>query len=488
MTLRRSLWGVLAALVLGTTGAAPADAQERAAETNAESSGKPSVIEASVRAIVNDSTFKNSLVGIAVMDVDSGELLGAAGEHTSLNPASNAKVYTAACALSLLHGNHTYATSVHGRLNGSNVENLVLRGSGDPSLQTDDLLLLARDLYSRGVRRIDGDILLDQRFFDDQTTPPAFEQQPHEWASFRAPVSAIAVNENTLTLTARPGNAGGNAIFAFEPPGFVDVEGTIRTGESGGTDSVGLTLEGNGLRMHAKVSGAVSSPIVRYARRVEDPRLLAGYVLKWALEQFSIKVGGEVKLGNLSDAPQLAVHSSKPLSTLLYALGKSSNNFYAEMVFKSLATQRPSSSAAAAAVVTKWLEQNQLSDEGVQIKNGSGLFDSNRVTASSMVKVLRHMWRDPSTQPEFVAQLAIGGVDGTLQGRFKNLTRSRIVRAKTGTLEGAISLAGYVLGPPGKGPIAFAVLFNKVAGKVPGARGAADRLVGTLAEQLWRTH
>ena len=467
-----------------------ADAQEKPPENaRVADPAKLSVFDAAIRAITNDKTFKDSLVSIAIMDVDSGELLGAANEHSALNPASNAKVYTAACALATLRGNHRYGTSVHGNVNGQNVDNVVLRGSGDPSLETDDILMLARDLFNRGVRKIDGDILVDQRFFDEQTTPPAFEQQPNEWASFRAPISALAVNENTVTLTVRPTSPGSPALTSFEPPGYVDVDGAIRTSD-GGADTVGLALEGSGLRLKAKLTGAVSSEstLLRYARRVEDPRLLAGYVMRWALEQFGIKVTGEVKLGDMQNAPVLARHDSKPLSTLLYELGKQSNNFYAEMVFRTLTTERPATSAAAAGAVTKWLEKNNLSDEGMVIKNGSGLFDANRVTSFSMVKLLRHMWRDPGSQAEFLSQLSIGGADGTLQGRFKNLTRTRIVRAKTGTLDAAISLSGYVLGPPGRGPAAFAILFNKVAGKGTGARASADKLVSVVAEQIWRTH
>src|SRR5207245_1373220 len=104
--------------------------------------------------------------------------------------------------------------------------------------------------------------------------------------------------------------------------------------------------------------------------------------------------------------------------------------------------------------------------KGVVIKNGSGLFDANRVTAHSAAMLLRYVWRDTAIQPEFLAQLAVGGVDGTLHKRFRMDTTRRRVRAKTGTLDDVIALSGYVLGPPGKGPIAFSIFFNKVAGHV----------------------
>ena len=338
------------------------------------------------------------------------------------------------------------------------------------------------------MRRIDGDVVVDQRFFDELTTPPGFDQQPNEWAGFRAPVSAVALDENCITLTVRPSSPGAAARVEFDPPGFVDFDGTIKTAEEGGADTVELTLSAHGSRMAAKVSGAVGadSRIVRYTRRAEDPRLLAGYALKALLERANVKVSGEVKLGT-ARGHVLARHLSEPLSSLLYALGKQSDNFYAEMVFKGLGGEgkaRPSKSSDAAEVVTRWLERIGASDPGVVIKNGSGLFDANRVTAWTTVQLLRWAWRDPSVQPEFVAQLAVGGVDGTLHKRFRGELTKRHVRAKTGTLDDVIALSGYLLRDGGRGPLAFSMLFNRVGGKQDAARHAADRFVELIAKQM----
>ena len=131
--------------------------------------------------------------------------------------------------------------------------------------------------------------------------------------------------------------------------------------------------------------------------------------------------------------------------------------------------------------MTRWLEKIGASDPGVVIKNGSGLFDANRVTAWSTAQLLRWAWRDPAIQPEYVAQLSVGGVDGTLHKRFKGELTRRHVRAKTGTLDDVIALSGYLLRDDGKGPIAFAIFFNHVGGKQDGARHAADRLVDLVA-------
>ena len=90
-------------------------------------------IEAAILAITRESLFKEAAIGIAVLDIDSGHYLAVSHEHDPLNPASNAKLYTAACALATLHGDHRYETTLSGRIKGSVVAGpLVLRGYGDP--------------------------------------------------------------------------------------------------------------------------------------------------------------------------------------------------------------------------------------------------------------------------------------------------------------------------------------------------------------------
>jgi D-alanyl-D-alanine carboxypeptidase/D-alanyl-D-alanine-endopeptidase (penicillin-binding protein 4) len=442
------------------------------------------------RAIASEHALEGSSIGIAILDVDSGRLLAAVNEHLALNPASNAKLYTAAAALAILHGDHRYETTLSGKLQSDAVAGpLIVRGFGDPSLTTADLYGLVADLKAYGVKRVEGGIALDQRFYDELTTPPAFEQQPNEWAGFRAPVSAVALDENCIAMTVRPSPSGqGPARVEFDPPGFIDADGTVSTGEAGGADHVDLALSGNGARMTAHMSGTIAadSRLVRYTRRAEDPRLLAGYAIKALLEKADITVNGEVRLARDADVQRhvLAKHASEPLSSLLYNLGKQSDNFYAEMIFKSLAGEahaRPARSADSGELVIEWLDRIGAGDVGVVLKNGSGLFDADRVTAWSTVSLLRAAWRDPTVQPEYVAQLAVGGVDGTLRKRFRSDLTRRRVRAKTGTLDDVIALSGYVLRDAGRGPVAFSLFFNRVGGKQDAARHAADRLVEAIA-------
>lgn len=351
---------------------------------------------------------------------------------------------------------------------------------------------MVRKLVDSGVKRVEGDIVVDQRFFDEDFVPPAFEQQPHEWSYFRAPVSAVALNSNTIAMHVQAGAKGEAAKVFFDPPGFVDIDGAIQTIDTNKPQNVILTLAGNGKRLFAKIGGHVpaASQPMRFVKRVEDPSLLAGYALKALLIDAGIQVKGDVKAGSPNPRSVLALRRSEPLSALLYEVGKMSDNFYAEMIFKTLGAEkkgRPGKSEGGAQVVSEYLAEIGALEEGTVVMNGSGLFDANRVPALAIAKLLRAAYRDPAISSEFVAHLAIGGVDGTLQNRFRSASAKGRVRAKTGTLSSVATLSGYVFGTPEKGPLAFSILVNEVPGKVGAARQAIDKLVDAMVRHQLRS-
>jgi serine-type D-Ala-D-Ala carboxypeptidase/endopeptidase (penicillin-binding protein 4) len=462
-------------------GAAAAGAEARAIDT--------APIEEAIRKLAADVKGWGGAVGVSVIDVTSGAAIAAVDEHAPLNPASNAKLATAAAAIRLLGPEHRFSTGLYGTIRDDGVDELVLRGDGDPSLSTRDLWAMAAELRAAGVRKVRA-ILVDQAWFDDLYVPPAFEQQPGEWAPFRAPVAAVSLNENTVLFQVRALKDGSDALVDVDPPGFVDLTGSVGTSKKGDPERVLLGLDPKGARLTAKLGGSLpeGSRLLRVAKRVDDPRLLAGWALRAVLKQAGMDVPAEVKAGGAKHKGLLAAHRSAELGQLVAALGKDSDNFYAEMLFKAIGAKkgRPATAEAAAEAVKGYLEDAGAFEPGVVVKNGSGLFDANRVTAASTTALLRAAYRDARVGPDFVAQLSIGGVDGTMHGRLRDFGAERAVRAKTGTLDAVAALSGYVLPPPGKSPIAFSVVVNGINGHVSAARPKIDAIVKAAAVELWK--
>lgn len=450
----------------------------------------PSRAREQLEKLTTDVRRSGGRVGVLALDIASGATLAAVDERGLYNPASNAKLFTAAAALRLLGPGYRYLTGLYGEASNGSATELVLRGSGDPSLRTRDLWEMARELRAAGIRKVAA-IAIDQGYFDARFVPPAFEQQPEEWAAFRAPVAAASLNANALLFTVRPSRAGQTASVAIDPPGFTVLRGTVTTAKRGTPEKIGVRLEPSGQRLVAHLSGHVpeGGRAVSLARRVDDPRLVVAYALKEMLQEVGVEVSGEVRLGGEHQKRLLVAHRSAPLGELLAALGKDSDNFYAETIFKTLAAEkrgRPGTAEAAAELVSEILSELDAFGEGVVLRNGSGLFDAARASPESIVRLLRAALLDPALGADFTAQLAIGGVDGTLRGRFREWSKERAIRAKTGTLASVVALSGYILPPPGRSPIAFAVLAADVPGKIQPVRRAIDDFVGALADELWK--
>ncbi len=404
-------------------------------------------------------------LGLSAVNLDDETIVVQQGAETPLNPASNSKLVTAATLLSRLGPGHRFRTTLHGRLNAGAASRLVLYGEGDPSLTSQDLFRMAEGLVNRGLRRVTEGVGVDQSRFDQEFVPPAFQQQPNEWAAFRAPVSAVAVDRNVVALSLVPTEEGQPALVSFSPPGFVLVRGQVTTGKKKSSGRPSFWLEPARNRLLAKLSGELAEASAPWAatRRVDDPRLVPGYVLVHYLKLLGVSVPDTVFLASSQGLAVLSIHRSRELSSLLAELGKESDNFTAEMLLKVLGAtvKGQGSSVTGMQVVREYLEGLGPLEPGTRLVNGSGLFDANRLSAALLIRVLKNAHADPRLSPEFFSQLAVGGVDGTLRSRFRSHRRDRAIRAKTGTLRDAVSLCGTIQ-RPGRSPLAFAALIDGV--------------------------
>jgi D-alanyl-D-alanine carboxypeptidase/D-alanyl-D-alanine-endopeptidase (penicillin-binding protein 4) len=428
-------------------------------------------------------------LGFALRDLGTGRELLSDGGGIALNPASNEKLITAAVALSELGPEFKFHVGVLGKIEAGVAARLVIRGNGDPTFSYDELRGFGERLVALGLSRVTGDILVDQSAFDDKYTPPAFEQQPNEWAAFRAPVSAVSLDRNSTTLHVFPTKPGQLARVEFEPPGYVSVQGEVRTLKGKKRDHVGLTLKPRGLLLGAQVSGDIpeGDTVVHLTRRIENPEIYAAVVLKRILTTLGVTVQGEAKRGGEDEKAELVGRDSAKLSELLPQLGKASDNFYAETLFKAVGAEKrgkPGSAESAAEVETEWLKTRQLADDGLKITNGSGLYDANRVSARTLTRLLEAAYLDPVVSRPYQDQLAVGGLDGTLRTRFYALRTRRSVHAKTGTLNKVTALSGYVFGPEQETGVAFSILVSGSSAHAE-IRQRMDALVLEISDTLW---
>lgn len=424
-------------------------------------------------------------LGIHVVRLHDSEELYRNRPERPRNPASNQKLLTSAAALWRLGPTFRALTRIEGRLENGRVATLVIRPSGDPSLGYAALVAMAEGLRLRGVDEVDR-VLIDDSYFDGQVLPPAFEQQPKETAAFRAAISAFAVNRNSYVVHIGPGSQldapGRVRVLADD---YVQIDNrTVTTAGGPPKPRIDETIDAEG-RLAIRVDGTVPKQVrtLYYRRRIPEPRIYAANLLRRALKKAGVGGALAVEYGAVAEPhPLLADLPSPPLSTLLYSVGKWSDNFAAEMLLKIMGAQaeRPGTSARGVRVVREELMKQGVDTEGLLMVNGSGLFDGNQVAPRHITSTLLAAYHDPAVRSEYVAHLAVGGSDGTLKSRLTDLPRPRMLRAKTGTLRDVIALSGYVLGEPGRS-LAFSFLANGIAGRQGDTRKLADDIVRALA-------
>lgn len=443
-------------------------------------------------------------IGVALYDLETGTELYSRDGDKGLSLASNAKVLTAIAGLSTLGGGFRWRTAVFiddkslDETTGIVKGNLYVRGRGDPTLSVNDLRALALEIAARGIRTVQGQLIIDGTYFDNDVEAPHFAEQPKERAAFRAPVASFGVSRSAFLVNVI-GEPGGTAKVWLEPDAgdHIVLKKVEVTSVSEGRTRLKVDIKQGGPKKDILEVDVVGQ--IRYAdghwwskRRVDDPQRFAAEVFRKALADKGIKIT-KTKIGAGPvpiNAQLVTAHDSQPLSTVIREMNKSSDNYVAECVLKTMGAESRASSQTPAtwkdgqSALQLALTKLGLPPGTYRSDNGSGLFASTEVSAKQMVTLLRAAHADYRIGPDLLASLPVGGMDGTLARRWHGSVARGRVRAKTGTLATVTTLAGYV-GVDSARPLAFAIIVNDIpTGQKGPARAMADDMLDAIVAYL----
>lgn len=485
---------LLSFAILGLSVPAPRAAEkESAAPPAAPALRTLDELQARIAAHVGQPRFASALWGVKVVSLANGRVWFEHDARRLLSPASNTKIYTGALALDVLGGDHVIRTPVlaavppgaGGVVNGD----VVIWGRGDPSWKSRGS---GRDFWSvfapvvavlerAGVKRVTGDLVADATWF--QSLPNGAGWTADDLNDYYgAEISAISVEQNYAEVRVTPAIAADQpcTIEWLHPHTGLALENRTVTGAADtprrltpvrvfGETTVYLS---GGLPVGGKpevVDVTVPRPAAWYA---------AG--LKAALARRGIIVEGRARGVRWPESPAarsgmvtLGETSSPPLRDLVTGLMKPSQNLETDLIFGHVAELSRTGATPAGrtteelgvAALRAFLQRQKLPADEVKFEEGSGLSRNNLTTANATVALLVAMARH-SAAADFEASLPVAGVDGSLRTRMKGTPAEGNVRAKTGTLRYANSLAGYVTTAGGE-RLAFCVMLNRNSGQPP---------------------
>jgi D-alanyl-D-alanine carboxypeptidase/D-alanyl-D-alanine-endopeptidase (penicillin-binding protein 4) len=398
----------------------------------AAQSASAATIDNTIGRMLDRSSFAGKHTSLIVWDRTTGRLLVVHQRDRELRPASNMKLLTSSAVFEREGASARLFTRVYatGSLSGGTLHgSLWLVGGGDPSLSTNVFATKAFGGYSghvsnlaaavraAGIVRVTGRLYGDESRFDSRRTAPFWK--PSYWMDC-PPISALLVNEDLYRF--------GNPHASANPPLYA-------------AQVFHKSLRGHGVTFAHGTRAGVRPPGARV----------------------------------------VAVERSPTFARMLRHMDHVSDNLFAEVFSKDLAVHGGLRGTTKNGVRAT---RNALGDIGVslagaRIYDGSGLSRGDRLSARQVLSVLTHAAKQP-WGATLRADLPLAGVSGTLDDRMRSGPAHANVQAKTGTLNDASALSGYLTAANGH-HLAFAMLMNRRGMNIAAAQALQDRICQLLA-------
>ena len=398
-----------------------------------------------------DSQMRHAIFSIYVVDAKTGLTVFDKNSQLGLAGASTQKLFTSGAAFEMLGQEYRYKTELgyDGKIeNGILKGSLIILGYGDPTLgswrwqNTSDTILLDRwtsAIKEKGIKKIVGDIIADDRKFESQSTPDGWIWQDIG-NYYGAGVWGVNWHENQFDLKLKSGRKVGDSvsIFSIYPPlEYNYLVNELKTAESGTGDnayiyfppySFNLFIRGTIPRSDSPftIAGAISFgphyAVTQFANWLKKSGIKISGNPKSAIEF----VGGGKKLSYTFQ--NLLINYSPSFDSINYWFLRRSINLYGEALVKTLAFEKTGfgSTEKGVELLKDFWSQQGIDKAAMNIIDGSGLSPQNRITTNSLVKVLEFA----KTRKWY-------------NSFYTSLPTYNGMKMKSGSIGGARSFAGY---------------------------------------------
>lgn len=395
--------------------------------------------------------MKAALAGAAawsctVLAADGTQLYGDRSE-SAVTPASAQKVIVAAAALHVLGAQFRFPTILaatsqpqDGRL----ASDLWLIGSGDPSLVSSDLRGGVNQLTRRGLRQIDGEIVVDASALVGPEYNPFWNPDDAN-EDYAAPTSGISLDQDTVEFRITGSSPGEPARIRLEPfSQAIGYTGTIATTGSS-LDSTVIIAAAQAPNQFVLSGHIPAGDEEVYYLPIRGVPAYVGSVLQQMLGARGLQTGHSPRIGGVPlGARVLWEHHSRPLRDLVAKMLLESNNHFAEQLLRTIGMHlgRVGSDRSGLQVERAYLHALGVPTPGLHIVDGSGLSNDDRIASITLARLLGGLSHRSGSNSIYLL-LPRGGLDGTLRNYRFGSALGR-VRAKSGHITGVESLVGYV--------------------------------------------
>ncbi len=434
--------------------------------------------------IISESLDKRVRFSIHIIEADSGRTVYDHDARELMIPASNMKIITSSAAIRYLGPDYVYKTKI-----GLCDNTLVVIGSGDPLLGDERmdswygrepgwiLKDISHALKSKGIEKIDS-IIVDTTVFDNERVHPGWPTKDlNKW--YACEISGLNYNDNCVKISAK--NVDGKiAVFVDPQTTFVSIVNNV-VSISKGDAAIGTyrNRHPNTLIVFGKCKDAVGP----FDVAIERPAAYFGFLLFEHLVATGINAQGQLVEKAFDDSnnfiPLIEFRTS--MADCLKRCNKNSLGLVAEAMLKTIAAHnnpdgKNGSWERGRELVADYLTELGIDKSQFYLDDGSGLSRQNELTAYAITTVLSSLYKSENW-PLYRDSLAVGGMDGTIAGYFKEEAYKGKIRGKTGYINGVRSFSGVC--STNQGDYIFSILANNTNGQT---RTAINEIAKTIMD------
>jgi len=429
-------------------------------------------LPAGINNIIQKSGISKNDISIYIKEVGSGgRELAALNESKTRTPASVIKVLSTYAAVLKFGFDYRWPTQFYtvgalknGVLNGD----LIVKGFGDPTLSSKDLIGIVANIKAKGIRKITGNIVIDRTYFAVGTkNNSGFDK--NIYSPYNAMPDAMMFNERISTICVTPNKNDVHKKIVDDSYRIKNNLQRVNKPCKGRYSWPGLKIDNSSAIPEVWLKGKISKKCGKrdICKVITKPYKSFYYALKDALKKEGIAVSGRMRLYKVpSNANILFTHYSRSLEKIISKTAKKSNNLYARHLLLLLGAKMygaPSTLAKGSKAVEYILRSKGALGQGtLKIDNGSGLSRTSKLSAKLLAQMYDNAYSRYGTR--WMKTLSIAGVDGTIKRRFRGTVVRNRAWMKTGTLNRVKNIGGYVKSKSGR-TYTVVILVNTKQGK-----------------------
>ena len=455
-------------------------------------------LEQAIRAMKQDTVFQNAIVGLMVTD-EKGREVVSWNPDLPLLTASTMKTITTGLSLLEMGPDYQYTTRIaySGTVTkGTLYGNLYIIGGGDPTLGSRDSIAAPIDsvfgywanvMKTKGIHRINGQIVADDRFFTHEVMPESWSWG-NMGASYGAGPSGLTFYENSFSAMLYPGIKEGEpvAIRRYYPDfPQLQIDNQMKTGTP--RSRGGASVAGSDLSPILQLSGTLPQ---RDSISLSGANKFPALGCAWQFDRFlnaqGIATTASVRMYDAATDQALrltpvAEWQSAPLKDIIYVTNHISNNLYAETLLKTLGRSRTGVGAydSASVAVSRMLRELELPHRGFTQADGSGLSRQNYVSARFFCAFYNKL-KDSPIFKEYFNSFPVPGSEGTLKSVITKAPHKERLHAKSGSLANVRCYAGYV--ETEQGLYTFAIMVNNYSAPTNRVQPKVEQFLQALTE------